>query len=88
MSMQNQIEKTIGSYDTEKVSIGVLGSHTALEIAAGAKEEGFKTVVVCQNGREKTYARYYRNIFDKFIFLDKFSDITAPENVKQLTDLN
>ncbi|MCL4429868.1 MAG: formate--phosphoribosylaminoimidazolecarboxamide ligase family protein, partial [Chloroflexi bacterium] len=68
--------------------IGVLGSHSALEIASGAKQEGFKTVVVCQNGREKTYARYYRNIFDKFIFLDKFSDITTLEVVKQLTDLN
>jgi 5-formaminoimidazole-4-carboxamide-1-(beta)-D-ribofuranosyl 5'-monophosphate synthetase len=86
--MQNQIEKTIGSYDTEKVRIGVLGSHSALEIASGAKQEGFETVVVCQNGREKTYARYYRNIFDKFIFLDKFSDITSPEIVKQLTELN
>ena len=65
-----------------------MGSHSALEIASGAKQEGFKTVVVCQNGREKTYTRYYRNLFDKFIFLDKFSDITKPENVKKLTDLN
>jgi 5-formaminoimidazole-4-carboxamide-1-(beta)-D-ribofuranosyl 5'-monophosphate synthetase len=86
--MQKQIQKTIQSYDPEKVRIGVLGSHSALEIASGAKQEGFETVVVCQNGREKTYARYYRNIFDNFIFLDKFSDITSPEIVKQLTELN
>jgi 5-formaminoimidazole-4-carboxamide-1-(beta)-D-ribofuranosyl 5'-monophosphate synthetase len=88
MSMQKQIQRTIENYDPEKVHIGVLGSHSALEIASGAKQEGFETVVVCQNGREKTYARYYKNIFDKFIFLDKFSDITKPEIVKQLTDLN
>jgi 5-formaminoimidazole-4-carboxamide-1-(beta)-D-ribofuranosyl 5'-monophosphate synthetase len=88
MSMQKQIQKTIENYNPEKVHIGVLGSHSALEIASGAKQEGFDTVVVCQNGREKTYARYYKNIFDKFIFLDKFSDITKPEIVKQLTDLN
>jgi 5-formaminoimidazole-4-carboxamide-1-(beta)-D-ribofuranosyl 5'-monophosphate synthetase len=88
MSMQKQIQRTIENYDPEKVHIGVLGSHSALEIASGAKQEGFDTVVVCQNGREKTYARYYKNIFDKFIFLDKFSDITKPEIVKQLTDLN
>ncbi|MBE3115619.1 DUF1297 domain-containing protein, partial [Candidatus Bathyarchaeota archaeon] len=31
---------------------------------------------------------YYRNLFNKFIFLDKFSDITNPETVKELTDLN
>jgi 5-formaminoimidazole-4-carboxamide-1-(beta)-D-ribofuranosyl 5'-monophosphate synthetase len=86
--MQDKIKQTITDYDQKKIYIGVLGSHSALEIASGAKQEGFKTVVVCQNGREKTYARYYRNIFDKFIFLDKFSDIATPEVVKQLTDLN
>ena len=86
--MQDKIKQTLADYNQEKIYIGVLGSHSALEIASGAKQEGFKTVVVCQNGREKTYARYYRNIFDKFIFLDKFSDITNPAVVKQLTDLN
>jgi 5-formaminoimidazole-4-carboxamide-1-(beta)-D-ribofuranosyl 5'-monophosphate synthetase len=88
MSMQKQINRVIEGYNPEKVRIGVLGSHSALEIASGAKQEGFETVVVCQNGREKTYARYYRNIFDKFIFLDKFQDITSPECVKELNELN
>jgi 5-formaminoimidazole-4-carboxamide-1-(beta)-D-ribofuranosyl 5'-monophosphate synthetase len=88
MMMNDKIKETIAKYDPKKIRIGVLGSHSALEIASGAQQEGFKTVVVCQNGREKTYARYYRNIFDKFIFLDKFSDITKPETVKELTDLN
>ncbi len=88
MMMNEKIKETIAKYDPKKIHIGVLGSHSALEIASGAQQEGFKTVVVCQKGREKTYARYYRNIFDKFIFLDKFSDITKPETVKELTDLN
>ena len=86
--MKDKIKEILREYDPKKVRIGVLGSHSALEIASGAKQEGFETVVVCQNGREKTYARYYRNLFDKFIFLDKFSEITNAENVKQLTDLN
>ena len=88
MMMNDKIKETIAKYDQKKIHIGVLGSHSALEIASGAQQEGFKTVVVCQNGREKTYARHYRNIFDKFIFLDKFSDITKPETLKELTDLN
>jgi 5-formaminoimidazole-4-carboxamide-1-(beta)-D-ribofuranosyl 5'-monophosphate synthetase len=88
MITKDKIQNVLSGYDPQKVRIGVLGSHSALEIALGAKEEGFETVVVCQNGRERTYARYYRNLFDKFIFLDKFSEITSPENVKQLTDLN
>jgi 5-formaminoimidazole-4-carboxamide-1-(beta)-D-ribofuranosyl 5'-monophosphate synthetase len=88
MMMNEKIKETIAKYNLEKIHIGVLGSHSALEIASGAKQEGFKTVVVCQKGREKTYSRYYRNIFDKFILLDKFSDITKPETIKELTDLN
>ncbi len=88
MTMNNKIKETLSDYDQKRIHIGVLGSHSALEIASGAKQEGFKTVVVCQNGREKTYAKYYRNIFDKFIFLDKFSDVTSPEVVRQLTELN
>ncbi|NLD65145.1 MAG: formate--phosphoribosylaminoimidazolecarboxamide ligase family protein [Crenarchaeota archaeon] len=86
--MQEKIKKTIADYNPKSIRIGVLGSHSALEIASGAKQEGFETVVVCQKGREKTYSHYYRNIFDNFIFLDKFSDITTPEIVQQLTDLN
>jgi 5-formaminoimidazole-4-carboxamide-1-(beta)-D-ribofuranosyl 5'-monophosphate synthetase len=88
MNMEGKIKQLLMDYDPEKIRIGVLGSHSALEIASGAKQEGFETVVVCQNGREKTYARYYRNIFDKFIFLDQFSDITKPETVKELQELN
>jgi len=86
--MQKRVNQVIADYSAEDVHIGVLGSHSALEIAAGAKQEGFKTVVVCQNGREKTYARYYRSIFDEFIFLDHFQDITQPETVKELVNLN
>lgn len=88
MIMQEKINQVVADYDSEKIRIGVLGSHSALEIASGAKQEGFETVVVCQNGREKTYARYYRDIFDKLIFLDQFSDITKREIVQQLTELN
>lgn len=84
--MQEKIKKTTADYNPKSIRIGVLGSHSALEIASGAKQEGFETVVVCQKGREKTYSHYYRNIFDNFIFLDKFSDITTPEIVQQLTD--
>jgi 5-formaminoimidazole-4-carboxamide-1-(beta)-D-ribofuranosyl 5'-monophosphate synthetase len=86
--MDEKIKQVIEGYNPKKIRIGVLGSHSALEIASGAKLEGFKTVVVCQNGREKTYAKYYRNVFDKFIFLDDFKDITNPETVKELTDMN
>jgi 5-formaminoimidazole-4-carboxamide-1-(beta)-D-ribofuranosyl 5'-monophosphate synthetase len=85
--ISNKIRETVSKYDPKHVRIGVLGSHSALEIASGAKQEGFETVVVCQKGREKTYTRYYGNLFDHTIMLDKFSDITNPSNVKKLQEL-
>jgi 5-formaminoimidazole-4-carboxamide-1-(beta)-D-ribofuranosyl 5'-monophosphate synthetase len=86
--MEEKIKQVIKKYEPKKIRIGVLGSHSALEIASGAKQEGFETVVVCQKGRDKTYTKYYKNIFDHFLMLDKFSQITSEENVKKLADLN
>jgi 5-formaminoimidazole-4-carboxamide-1-(beta)-D-ribofuranosyl 5'-monophosphate synthetase len=87
MMISEKIRETVSKYDLKHVRIGVLGSHSALEIASGAKQEGFETVVVCQKGREKTYTRYYKNLFDHTIMLDKFADITNPSNVKKLQEL-
>ena len=86
--LKDKIKQVIKKYNPEKIRIGVLGSHSALEIASGAKQEGLETVVVCQKGREKTYTKYYRNLFDHVLMMDKFSEITSEANVKKLVDLN
>src|SRR4030066_804966 len=86
--MNDKIKQAISNYDQKNVRIGVLGSHSALEIASGAKQEGLETIVVCQKGREKTYTKYYGNLFDHVIMLDKFADIASPSSVKKLVDLN
>jgi 5-formaminoimidazole-4-carboxamide-1-(beta)-D-ribofuranosyl 5'-monophosphate synthetase len=86
--LSDKIKQVIKKYDPKEIRIGVLGSHSALEIASGAKQEGLETVVVCQKGREKTYTKYYRNLFDHVLMLDKFSEITSEANVKKLVDLN
>lgn len=45
-----------------RLTIATLGSHSALEICAGAKahRQDFPTFVVAQRGRHKTYAEHYR----------------------------
>ncbi len=86
--LDKEIRQVIKNYNLKQIRIGVLGSHSALEIASGAKQEGLETVVVCQTGRDKTYTKYYKNIFDHVIMLDKFAQITSKENVKKLTDHN
>ncbi len=86
--MKTKIKEVVSGYDPKQIRIGVLGSHSALEIASGAKQEGFETVVVCQKGRDKTYTTYYPNLFDYTLLLDKFVDMVHPSNVKKLNDLN
>ena len=78
---------------TSNVTISVLGSHSALDVCRGAKDEGFRTLVITQKGREKTYTDYYRSqnnlgCVDECITLGKFSDILKCAVQKQLQKRN
>jgi 5-formaminoimidazole-4-carboxamide-1-(beta)-D-ribofuranosyl 5'-monophosphate synthetase len=75
------------SYDLNNISIGVIGSHSALDIMDGAKDEKLKTVCICQKGRELPYLKY-RRLSDELIIVDKFSDILFKENQEKLLNLN
>ena len=46
--------------------IATLGSHSALQILKGAKDEGFETIVVATPNRVSLYRRF--NFIDKIIF--------------------
>lgn len=62
--------------------IVTLGSHTALQILKGAKDEGFKTVCVCVKGQEKPYQSF--GVADEIISIDSFKDFFKIE--QQLID--
>ena len=94
---RDEIASIIEGYHRDDLRIGVLGSHSALEICRGARDEGFKTIVVCEKGREKTYARYYRvrcifsrevGVIDEAIILDKFKEILRDEVQEELRSRN
>lgn len=70
--------------------IGAIGSHSALDIADGAVEEGFHSLVLAQQGRERTYSKYYRThrdpdghvtrgCVDEVWTFPKFADAASPE---------
>ena len=85
---RESLQQIVANYDRKKIRIGVLGSHSALEIGYGAKQEGLEVVVVCQKGREKTYTKHYRNLFDHILLLDKFAHVIEKENQEKLRELN
>ncbi len=78
----------LAGYVPEHIHLGVLGSHSALEVAYGAHEEGLRTVVVCQQGREQTYTKHFRNLFDEVIVLERFSQIVAQPVLDRLHSLS
>ncbi|RNJ79999.1 MAG: DUF1297 domain-containing protein [Nitrosopumilus sp. B06] len=83
MIRRAEIAEIVENYSD--VRIGVLGSHSALEVMDGAKDEGFETRVFCQKGREEPYKRFGR-IADEITVLEKFSDMASPKIQKELRD--
>jgi len=81
----SEIKKIVNDYSD--VRIGVLGSHSALEVMDGAKDEDFQTSVFCQRGREGPYQRFAR-IADEIIILDKFKDMASAKIQKKLRESN
>ena len=55
------------------VSIATLGSHCALQVLKGAKDEGFKTVLLCEKKREHLYRRF--KFIDEIFLMDSFLEL-------------
>lgn len=91
---QTVIEK-VDRYDRSRIKVGVLGSHSALDVCDGALDEGFRTFVICQRGREKTYTRYFRTVrdargevrrgvVDEFVVLPRFKEMLSPDFMERM----
>ena len=55
-----------------KVSVATLGSHCSLQVLKGAKDEGFKTLLVCEKKRVKLYKRF--GFIDNMIIVENFRE--------------
>jgi len=87
------IKQILKSYNLSNLTIATLGSHSALDVCRGAKNEGFSTLVITEIGREKTYEKYYKTdgkfgCVDQCLTLNKFADLLKPEVQKKLLDKN
>lgn len=54
-------------------SVATLGSHCALQVLKGAKDEGLKTLLICEKKREKLYRRF--PFIDEIVLVDSFNEI-------------
>jgi 5-formaminoimidazole-4-carboxamide-1-(beta)-D-ribofuranosyl 5'-monophosphate synthetase len=70
---KTEINTILGKYDNKKITIGTLGSHSALNIFKGAKEEGFNTVCICKKETEIVYKRF--PLVDEVVLIEDFSEL-------------
>ena len=64
--------------NARNISIATIGSHTALQILRGAKDENFKTMVVCRKDMVPVYRNF--RIADKIIEIKDYSDFFSLES--------
>lgn len=95
---RGRILEILEQYDLSDPLIGVIASHSALDTCDGAIEEGFRTLAICQKGREKTYVKYFRTnrldgavisgVVDEVRILNKFSEIIESDQQESLISKN
>jgi len=99
MITRDDIAGIVENYDRMKLRVGMTASHSALDICDGAIEEGFPTVAYCKEGREKTYAKYFRSersssgrvrrgMVDKAIVMPSFDGVLEPAMQQRMRDRN
>jgi 5-formaminoimidazole-4-carboxamide-1-(beta)-D-ribofuranosyl 5'-monophosphate synthetase len=74
------------SINKKRYTIATLGSHCSLQVLKGAKDEGFRTLLVCEKSRLGLYKRF--NFIDDMIVVDNFSEILEHFCQKRLEQTN
>jgi 5-formaminoimidazole-4-carboxamide-1-(beta)-D-ribofuranosyl 5'-monophosphate synthetase len=85
----------LARYDRAALTLCSIGSHSALDVALGARIGGLRNLVVTARGREQTYARHFvrrdhpaRGCVDETLALERFSDILDDAVQEQLLARN
>ncbi|MQY53763.1 MAG: DUF1246 domain-containing protein, partial [Methanosarcinales archaeon] len=55
---KREIHHILDGYVRDEITIATMGSHTALQILKGARDEGFKSLVICKRGTEEVYQQF------------------------------
>lgn len=65
-------------------TVSTLGSHCALQVLKGAKDEGFRTLLVCEKKRERLYRRF--SFIDELLLVENFNEIKEPSQSSKLRE--
>ena len=79
-------QELLQKYDFDKITIGTLGSHSALNILKGAKEEEFRTICISTEENAIIYRRF--GVADEIVTVPHFGNLLDRKIQKHLLDTN
>lgn len=90
--MTDIVSRALCAYDSKNLTLASIGSHSALDVAFGARAAGLKNLIITAKGRERTYTEHYayrasplpRGCVDATLELDTFPDILRDDVQLQL----
>jgi len=71
---------------SSKITIATLGSHCSLQVLKGAKDEGFRTLLVCEKRRLGLYRRF--RFIDEILEVDNINEVTSDRCRNRLKQTN
>lgn len=86
MINQRAIQQILEGYDPENLTIATIGSHTALQILKGARDEGFANVVICKQSAEAVYRQF--GLADELLIVDNFQQVLEMSFQEELRKRN
>jgi 5-formaminoimidazole-4-carboxamide-1-(beta)-D-ribofuranosyl 5'-monophosphate synthetase len=79
-----------------RITLCAIGSHSALEVAAGARAQGLRNLVIVARGRDQTYARHFkrtdgpppRGCVDETLEVETFPDVLRGDVQDRMRERN
>jgi 5-formaminoimidazole-4-carboxamide-1-(beta)-D-ribofuranosyl 5'-monophosphate synthetase len=86
MIPRREIERILGGYHWDELTIATVGSHTALQILKGARDEGFRNLVICKRGTEAVYEHF--GVADELLSIDRYDQLLGKQLQEELVKRN
>ncbi len=86
MIHKREIQHVLDRYVRDEITIATMGSHTALQILKGARDEGFKTLMICKRGTEEVYQQF--GVADELQIVENWKQFMEKKFLEKLIERN
>jgi 5-formaminoimidazole-4-carboxamide-1-(beta)-D-ribofuranosyl 5'-monophosphate synthetase len=86
MIHKREIQHVLDRYVRDEITIATMGSHTALQILKGARDEGFKTLMICKRGTEEVYQQF--GVADELQIVENWKHFMEKKFLEKLIERN